>query len=376
MWRRIWAYSLFLLSLLATPCAFGQAPTPKEILSRISAPTDALENLSVKTKWSEYSRGSLVATDNQWVAKDHFGRIRVRSLHGATQSRKKVTDETYNGEITIGYTEDPGLNRLGESHNAKTRDQGERYKVAIVNEGLGSDGRGPNAYRNPFYFINDWIVETLVKRLERGDSFTVEPVGEPDADYAIHFQLSPDESPFKTKHSVFIDSTKGWVIVRHERKSETGVLLALTTCEYVKGDGGEWLPKSGVWKAWDEPPPQEPADTEWRFEVQEIKYNDPDFDESVFDVSLEEDVYVVDNRYNVSYYVGAENAVTAGLETLSQKALADQDDLLKRLKIKPSDIAKGSNGLFSTRSLLVLINIVVVVVVALLVVFFRRRLHA
>ncbi len=351
--------------------------TAEEILSRLRVLQDSLENLTVTSRWEEYAQGNLIASSEETIAKDGFGRIRVRSIVGPPGASHIVSDRTYNGEFLVTFRDDPNRNRMGAEHTDQTRKDGERHRTAIISEGLGADGVGPNRHRNPFHFTIGWVIDTLDALQHSGGDVAVESVeGEQEA-YVVRFRAPEDRDPSGNLHSVFIDPAKEWVITRHEVHDSSGALRSLETFEYAADSGGIWLPKSGSSKNWGTSgPDQEPA-REWRFEVKEIRYNDPEFDDSVFEVSLPPGTYVTDNRYRVSYWVGEASAVTRDLAELAQQAAAEQAATLRRLdepRGVPVDIAEGTGeSWLSLRSALVLLNIVVLV--ALLGVWYWRS-HA
>ena len=52
---------------------------------------------------------------------------------------------------------------------------------------------------------------------------------------------------------------------------------------------------------------------DWRFETTKAIFNDPSFDQHVFDVRLKRDTWVSDTRYKVSYRVDKEEVVASDL---------------------------------------------------------------
>ena len=190
--------------------------------------------------------------------------------------------------------------------------------------------------------------------------------------YEVLYQLPPEEDSQQVKQRCVVDETKGWLITAYElRSSKTDELIGQFTQELQQDDQGVWLPKSGVWQNWFKSAPTEPPDMEWRFTVNSIKLNDPDFDDTIFEPKLKPGTYVNDNRHGVVYTVGDETAIGDQLTTLAQEAAAKDAERLRLLSQQSVDLNKSSG---SNVSWMVLANVALLAIIG--VVWWMRRRSA
>jgi hypothetical protein len=340
--------------------AMAEAPAPAEILKSLRERDDSLENLVVKVEWREFANGRLTNVDRQTTVMDMLGRMRVQSEFGPPGAPGQESCEIYNGEFTVDIVDDPNRNRLGGPHTAESQAEHERYLAATIEDGLGPNGKGPYVRRNPLGFIDQFLLTTLTELLADGASFDVQPVEGQRGIFEIRFRCSPEVDPTGIQHIARLDQNKGWVFTSHEqRDGNDGKLLSIKTCELEKDVNGVWLPKRGHWEDRWSAPLSDPPDVEWRFEVTDIRFNAPDFDESAFEVALKPRTWVTDNRYHVAYFVGDETAIGSRLAALAQEEAARIADLQKRLADASQPL---SSDLARSRSLLVAVNVLVAAV--------------
>lgn len=336
-------------------------PTPEDILRHLRAREEGLENLALTARWWEYEHGTLVGTEVQTIHMDALGRIRVQHEHGAPGSPLRKLDDLYDGELTVNFVDDPNRNRLGEPQTDATKAEGERYVAAIIHDGLHRGG--PRRHRNPFTFFD--VSGDLSRTLAGGGEVDVEPEG---SLIKLECRLAPEDDPYRIQHRILIDSAKGWAVTSHEQYYPDGRLAARKTCEELTHSNGIWVPVRGDRKSWSVNGSETPS-REWRFSVESVKANDPNFDESVFEVALPPGTYVSDTRFHQSYTIGSESASSDALTELGQQAVAEQEEQRQRLEQQHYEMAGGSHWLRYT-----LIALSVLVVGAAIAVWVWRKI--
>lgn len=354
---------LAVLPLLVTEHAHGAPPTPQEVLRHLRARQEILENLALSARWWEYKNGNLVGTEVQTIHMDSLGRIRVQHEHGAPGSPLRELDDLYDGELTVNFVNDPNRNRLGEPQTDATKAEGERYVAAIIHDGLHRGG--PGRHRNPFTFFDVSAIGTLSRTVAAGGTVAVEPEG---SLIKLECRLAPEDDPYRIQHQIFIDPAKGWAVTSEEQYYSDGQLAKQKSSAELRESNGVWVPMRGNSTTWSPKKPDAPS-REWRFSVEWVKANDPDFDESVFQVSLPPGTYVSDTRFGESYRIGSERATSAALTELGQKAVAEQEEQRRRLEQQHYEMAGGSHWLRYT-----LIGMSVLIVGTLIAVWVWRKL--
>lgn len=342
--------------------SFAAPPTPSELISVWQQRRGAVENLSIETEWQEFSASKLVAVQKETIHSDNFGRLRVSSNGGPSGKPPRETIELYNGEFTINVDEDLNRTRLGDPTTAETTEADGHYLAAIINNGLGNDGRGPFSRRNPFLFVDEGPMTAIGKVVDANGAVEIREIEGGEGLYEVLYQLPPEEDSQQMKQRCVVDESKGWAVTAHElRSSETDELIGQFTQELQQDGQGAWLPKSGVWQNWFKSAPTDPPDMEWRFTVNSIKLNDPEFDDGIFVPTLKPGTYVNDNRHGVVYTVGDEVAIGDRLTSLAQEAAAKDAERRRLLSPKPVDLSGRPRSNFS---LVLIANVVLIAIVA------------
>jgi hypothetical protein len=336
----------------------AEQPTPHELLNHWQQRQEYVENLSIDAEWEEFSNGRITEVSRQNLMSDRLGRLRIVSTAGLTGQNPREFVELYNGECTVTIDDDPSRNRLGQTHTAETIAKQERFLAANINDGLGIDGKGPFARRNPFTFESSWVGDTVKMLLEKESSVEVLSVEGESGVFELRFKYPPEDVAHQLQHICRIDEDMGWVITTHERRdAKTGKPIGLAKIEYQLDDNGVWLPRSGFSRRGLKSDTSEPPDLEWSFKVQKIRLNDPDFDDRLFDICLKPGTYVNDNRTGSVYWVGSEGAIGDQLVSLAQEAAARDAASFEQLKPKPAAAVKLQSrfmfGLLLTGNLVV-----------------------
>ena len=142
------------LLLLSVAQVIAADPTAEEILGHLRSRREQVENLALEARWRDFRNGKPTGIETQVIHSDNLGRIRVFQQLDSDGTATREVDELYNGEITVTIDDDPNRNRMGEVHTEQTREAGERYRAAMIHDGLFPAGSGPSSHRNPFTFLD------------------------------------------------------------------------------------------------------------------------------------------------------------------------------------------------------------------------------
>jgi peroxiredoxin len=182
-------------------------------------------------------------------------------------------------------------------------------------------------------FVISTVIEQLSALLAAGRAVTVEPVSGQQDVYRLGYQRDPKDDEDRMTHQVVVDAGKGWVITRHEQFFPNGRSARRRTCEYQRTLNQVWMPAKGqIRNLWG----GDPSGLDWRFTVRRAAANNPQFDQSIFDVRIPPQFYLTDIRRNVSYWVGERAVSNADLTRLTQQALDAQSARTKGVEI-PQD---------------------------------------
>ena len=303
------------------------APTPAQVLAELRSRRDSLENWEVEATWEDYEAGKPAGWEVQTVWRDNLGRTRYRYYHGdgplppedKLSEQGRFVDDLYNGEVTVNLISDPARSRLGDPLAASDRkaDTENRYRAATIYEGRFPRQSGIESHREPVTFVIFTVIEQLSALLAAGKAVTVEPVSGQQDVYQLGYQLDPKDDEDRMTHQVVVDAGKGWVITRHEQFFPNGKSARRRTCEYQRTPNGVWMPAKGqIRNLWG----GDPSGLDWRFTVRRAMANNPQFDQSIFDVRIPPKFYVSDMRQKVSYWAKDEVVLVAKLTPPAQEA--------------------------------------------------------
>jgi uncharacterized GH25 family protein len=267
-------------------------PTPAQILEKLQARRDSVENLLVEASWEEYQNDKPSSWEDGAIYRDKQGCIRVQyrygpgALESADKNNAKMIDETYNGKFTINTREDPAIDRLGKPLKpGELAEPTNRYRsVMIYNGKWPRDHVDAESHRNPFKCMDEPVIADLSKLLAAGKTVSVEPVKGQPAVYELGYELDSKDDPYHLKHRVLVDADKGWLVIRHEQFFPDGKSARLSTCDYRRGEDGWWVPTAGQFRhLWG----KEVPNLDWRFKAGRVVINDPHFDQRIFQPELE-----------------------------------------------------------------------------------------
>jgi beta-lactamase regulating signal transducer with metallopeptidase domain len=272
--------------------ASAVVPTPTQVLEKLRARRDSVENLVVEASWEDYQNGKPSSWEDGAIYRDKQGRIRVRYHHGpgalesANKKDAKRIDEIYDGKFTVNIDDDPTRDRLGKALKpGEIAEPANHYRsVMIYNGKWPGDHVNAESHRNPFKCMDESIISDLSRLLVAGKAISVEPVKGQHEVYELGYELDAKDDPNHLTHHVLVDAGKGWVITRDEHLFPNGKSARLSTCDYRRSEDGWWLPTVGQFRfLWGGTVPT----LDWRFKVGRVVVNDPHFDQTIFQPELE-----------------------------------------------------------------------------------------
>ena len=325
------ALSAVLLLIPRSALHAGNIPSAAEIVQKLEERAKAIRNARCTALYEQFVDG----TPTRWTrSTTHFddqgpeGEVRAKHFleHGVYEDEKRVPQKSecflYNGHITIHFR-----------YNERIFLQGIGTK-AMVSHGPEPGAGGPLSIQNPLRSLPESLLSEL-KAAER-DGRAVRIVQRHDDSeglYEIHFRRTLDEEHWFDDVMV-VDENRFWIPISGDRTNRDGVLVLARTAKYTDVSG-TWMPTEGSTK-WFLPstfnfrtPQGEPKQvtipaSEWRFRVEELSLNAPDFPGDLFQIVLEPGTSVWDKRYLVDYRVGRERAFEDDLVRLAEEARARQ----------------------------------------------------
>ena len=309
----------------------GNIPSAAEIVQKLEERAKAVRNARCTALYEQFVDG----TPTRWTrSTTHFddqgpeGEMRAKHFleHGVYEGEKRIPQKSecylYNGRITVHFRYNERIFLQGIGTNA------------MVSHGPGPVRSGPLGLRNPLRSLPESLLSEL-KAAER-DGRAVRIVQRQDDNeglYEIHLRRTLDEKHWFDDVMV-VDESRSCIPISNDRTNRDGVLVFSHTAKYTEVSG-TWMPTEGFTKSplastFNTPTAQGAARQitipahEWRFRVEEISLNDPDFPEDVLQVVLEPGTFVWDKRYRVDYRVGGDRAFEADLVRLAEEAQARQ----------------------------------------------------
>jgi len=291
--------------------AVAQALDAKPVLASLIARQKAVQNQVFRSVWLDFEKGEPAGWEIQEVYRDDLGRERLKrhfkhsGAHDLDTKTALFRDAVYDGELTADITFDPKKPAPAGSENSKGS------WSAIVNPGKYPAGEGQSRHRTPFTFGQDSVIRQL-QELNPQDIGMFEVDGKDLIE--LRFAWRGEEN------RVVLDQGNGPVITRFEwTDSQGGRHLGII--DYDHESDGPWLPASGSIRAWDPHIDINATPSrEVRFKATYGKINDPNFDDSIFELELPPLTYVVDSRHAIAYRTETEKQYARDLAQLAVKA--------------------------------------------------------
>ena len=351
---------LLLQESTAPPEGSGEAvPSVAEVLEHLKAARAQIQNAKLVVRWETLSSDVPESWEHQTFYADALGRRRIIYEHGRLTEEgtpvqvedPRKNDILFDGEIVLDKAFFPQRNRNGR--NAKPDPTAARsdlgYRAVIIADAAAPLKSTITGHRNPLEYLTNLAIREL-DRATRDNQGAVTRT--PDGRYDVSFK-KPDDSDVPFVRSVIrVDPGRGWLVEKLESFAEDDRLVRQVSYEYQDHGDGTWTPLHGSHRHWGDRSQDKPPYFEWKFTVEEARYNDPGFDEHIFDVLIEPGAAVSDTRYDVAYDIGTEQAVAGDLVELARQA-----------QLEPV-AAKGPVPSSSGRRLLIVVNACVIAAIA------------
>ncbi len=351
MWRQPFTFYLY-MSVIFVPMSWNclgsaSAADGKKIVESLNLQKTAIANLYTLTDWEEYERVkvgdrfSLKRTrwEQTEIYSDDLLRIKLILEGGPfSPNGEKLYDEAeqtyhlYDGEKTVVYQSMPTVSSEGKKPSNKPHSKSvakkavEGYRSVIIHDGMFPKPNGPWKLRNPAT-LQDLAVRLVGDALAENAGENRLKQSETPTSYHIEWEtiLGKDQRSNR-QMATFERKGSDWVFKSLVGFSKSGVITHEMSIEYNTQHQTIWVPVSGRIRQWSQRKSDDEIPLkESRFYVRKTKINDPNFDESVFKLSLEPNTGVSDTRYGVSYRVGAERALDSQLKALADQARAKND---------------------------------------------------
>jgi hypothetical protein len=315
-----------LVALLLVSHSAGASPTINEIVSSLKDRDASIKNVRIKSTWENREGGALTLTESQEFVADDLGRIRLTYSQQRFQSDgTKINDETqpstfdslFDGEALVEQTIYERHDRLGALLPEGA--PGSTYRTAQIFDSKAHRGLA-QTHRNPLS-TNATLLAGLSEAQRGGRPLSIIPLEEKGA-YSVTYMRKPEfESPVIARNVAEVKERLGYLPVRVEAKDSAGKAIRVIEIDYDRAsEQTPWMPRRVIDKIFQANVQQETLLSDATMSTDEVVVNDPQFDESVFNVRLEPDTAVWDSRFNVNYRIGDEAVLSAKVKALSQEA--------------------------------------------------------
>jgi hypothetical protein len=294
------------------------------ILRELKATQGRISNAKFECVWKtvmeaqEGPDGASLSPSRRWEKQtfywDDLGRRRNVLERGPLSEAGKmldadepnVSDTIYNGEI-VNSQWHPRLTRTGVKANSG--DDAAGYNPVIIGDGAAPVRQGLESERNPLEYINNVAFREIAEAISRQ---SIAAVPAEDGTIALSIAHTDPESEF-AKSVLIVAHGPAWVVESLRSYRRDGGLAREIVYDYKAQTDGTWVPVRGRDRIWGARQVNATPYLDWSFDASVAVYNDPSFDQGVFDVKLKPDAAVSDTRYHVTYRVGSEGAIAADL---------------------------------------------------------------
>lgn len=342
------------VSASASSISVGETRPASEISELVSLNVRSIKNVSFSVTWNDSIDGRSLQYSTLATVYDSLGRIRTKEIDKGTYdsagnkvpSRKGRTDKLFDGEKSVVVNTQTDLDEAGKPIVASSG----VYRYAIIADAMAGPSKWRTVGRNPIANSPEQLLASLDKLALLKQVVEVTPTKH-DHEEAVMIQFQQGGLDV----TATLLPTWSWALRELVHKDSTGRTTKHFRAEYTRTNEGLSLPtrgtlmflapkidmsllelpKSGKGPVRKPIPSQldEPSiiqSHQWQFEIFDLVVNDPNFDESIFVVSLPAGTRVADNRYKTTYVVGEAKAADAELSRLALQA-RDQPESLRRV---------------------------------------------
>ena len=201
-----------------------------------------------------------------------------------------VEDTTYDGEIVANARFHPKRTRIGKKPKSPKDATG--YNAVIIGDAAAPLRSGLESERNPLEYISNVAlreIETAIKRQSIIASSTE------DGKVILEIKHTKPKSPY-AKSMITVVPRQNWAIESVKSYRSDGGLAREIVYDYKEQADGLWVPTQGRHRHWGDRERSEKPYIDWGFETTKAIYNDPSFDQHVFDIRLKPDAAVSGKR--------------------------------------------------------------------------------
>jgi hypothetical protein len=352
-------------SAIAQDATSTGALSPDEIIRHLELSRDQVSNAEITSIWTSEMEGQSPVEELQVFIWDDLGRRRIISTaQNAGSGDARESDTTFDGEI-IAYSKIyDGLNQDGMTPQPN---EALGYNPVIIGDAASPLVTDLVSQRNPLEYVRNAALPLLVTALKE-ERVAVQPH---DESSLLELRISHDKVPVGGIHTtnITVDPAHGWQILSVRGLGDDGSLLSEIETSYREQSDGVWMPTKGthtIWKAANRDKPF----LRWAFDVRDSVFNNPRFDESLFEIRLRPGAAVSDTRFNVTYRVGQEELLAEGLTAHAKEARRVLNEQQAALRTGRGLSARDAA---SSRLRQVVLALNVLVVLSLIVYFFFRN---
>jgi hypothetical protein len=331
-YRRQYMTIVIVLTFIAGMPIFGLSAqaavtyTPQQVLKKIEASRAQISNATFECVWKTYMEsikapnGKTFGGTPEWQKQtfywDDLGRRRCISQRGPMTEDGKmleaeehlVEEMTYDGAIVVSSKLYPNLARDGRK--PKSAENATGYNSVIICDGEAPLRKGLESERNPFEYMSNIALPEIQAAINR-QSVIVDTSSQ-NGRVLLTIKHTEPGSSYATS-VITVVPEHNWTIESIKSYRSDGGLSREIACDYKEQADGLWVPIRGRHTHWGNRDQSAKPHFDWRFETSKAVFNDPSFDQRIFEIRLKPDASVADTRYEVSYRVGNEEAVAADL---------------------------------------------------------------
>jgi hypothetical protein len=300
--------------------------TPSDVLSRITASRKTVSNATFECVW-KISEGGSSKWERQTFYWDDLGRRRIIAHGGPlSQDGKMLEDEDptsrddfFNGEIVVDAESHPKWDRNG-GKPASPKDA-DGYNNAIISDAASGLRSALQTLRNPLEYMSNVAVNEIAVAIKSG---TVAAHPAENGRVAVDIKHTEPDSPY-AKSVITVMPKHNWAIESVRSYRSDGKLAREIVSDYKEQADGLWVPIRLHHTHWGDRNQDDTPCLDWRFETTKAIFNDPSFDQHVFDVRLKRDTWVSDTRNKLTHRVGEEEVVASVLARDLARSAAEAD---------------------------------------------------
>jgi hypothetical protein len=363
IWRKpelVFFLVVFLTSIEASQPSEA-AWTPEQILDALEESDRRILNVHSVTLWRDLDAGQVVRWDRGTIDRDGAGRIRVENESGVYSSEGKPVSMRHdrrmydgNDSITYDFRYDP---KLGPGMGS--------LQQATVYDGAHPSPGGPVFLRDPLTVLAKAVQRGLRESAAAGRTVEIEDINRDAGSLvSVRYLRLANPSPRALRWTATLDLKRGGIVLDETGRTPEGSVRHETRIDYKEDGSGIWLPASGSHRQFDEEGTERRG---WDFTCDVVTVNDSQFDDHLFDLSIEPGMHVYDTTMKVGFV--AKSKIVGRSEILAEAERAHAARAAKRPIATPDErqpqdaptVADSRFWLFAVNGLLLVVIIIVLI---------------